>query len=79
MQRKKKKEKKEKKKKKKISTKVHSILGTINNEQITFITLNNNGFSLLGIYPPWPSTPPAHPLLFIMHQLMDNMKLDTDE
>ena len=54
MQRKKKKkEKKEKKKKKKkISTKVHSILGTINKGQITFITLNNNGFSLLGIYPP---------------------------
>ena len=52
MQRKKKKRKERKEKKKKISTKVHSILGTINDGQITFITLNNNGFSLLGIYPP---------------------------
>ena len=52
MQRKKKKKRKKRKKKKKISTKIHSILGTINKAQITFITLNNNGFSLLGIYPP---------------------------
>ena len=53
MQRKKKKKKRKKrKKKKKISTKIHSILGTINKGQINFITLNNNGFSLLGIYPP---------------------------
>ena len=52
MQRKKKKKRKKRKKKKKISTKIHSILGTINKGQITFITLNNNGFSLLGIYPP---------------------------
>ena len=52
MQRKKKKKRKKRKKKKKISTKIHSILGTINKGQITFITFNNNGFSLLGIYPP---------------------------
>ena len=52
MQRKKKKKRKKRKKKKKISTKIHSILGTINKGQITFITVNNNGFSLLGIYPP---------------------------
>ena len=52
MQRKKKKKRKKRKKKKKISTKIHSILGTINKGQTTFITLNNNGFSLLGIYPP---------------------------
>ena len=53
IQKKKKKKKKKKiwKKKKKKLKKVHSFLGYHQQWQITFITLNNNGFRLLSIFP----------------------------
>ena len=71
---KKKKKKKQKKKKEKMTGK-SSLLGTVNKWQITFVTLNNNQFCLLSIYPPHPIPPnPAHPHVCLM--LMDIMKLD---
>ena len=62
--------KKKEKEKGKLRTK-KLILRDHQQWKIPFITLNNNGFCLLSIYPPSPSPRPLTPHL--ANQLMDNV------